>query len=49
MGYEKERAIAIEVVKKAGILCRKIRSELVGDGTIYKGDKSPVTVADYSV
>ena len=48
MKYSKELEAAREAVKAAALLCRRIQSELVADSTIYKGDKSPVTVADYS-
>ncbi len=48
VNYERERVAAIEAVRRAGRLCKKIQSDMIGDGTIIKGDRSPVTVADYS-
>ena len=48
MRYDRERATAVNAVRIASILCRTIQADMIGDSTIYKGDKSPVTVADYS-
>lgn len=48
MRYDKERATAVNAVRIASILCRTIQADMVGDPAMYKGDKSPVTVADYS-
>lgn len=47
-GYIEERDIAVKAVTAAGLLCRRIQMDLVGEGTVYKMDKSPVTVADFS-
>ena len=47
MGYEKERAVAIEAVRQACQLCQTVRATLVSDETMAKKDKSPVTVADF--
>jgi 3'(2'), 5'-bisphosphate nucleotidase len=45
--YQRERAVAIEAVKKACGLCRDVRAgDLFGE-TMEKSDKSPVTVADF--
>ena len=50
MQYEliEERDVAVNAALSAGILCSKIRSEMMGGGTVFKDDKSPVTVADFS-
>ena len=48
MAYEKEREIALKAVREAAFASRKIRAELVKEETLLKGDKSPVTVADYA-
>jgi 3'(2'), 5'-bisphosphate nucleotidase len=47
MDYEKEKHIAIQAVMQAARLCTAVRAETVDAGTIEKGDKSPVTIADF--
>lgn len=47
MAYERERAAAVDAVIKASRLCRAVQDRLVAGTTLQKGDKSPVTVADY--
>jgi 3'(2'), 5'-bisphosphate nucleotidase len=47
VAYEKERAVAIEAVCKAAILCQRVRTALVSDESLAKKDRSPVTVADF--
>ncbi|MDM8519125.1 3'(2'),5'-bisphosphate nucleotidase [Anaerolineales bacterium HSG6] len=47
MSYTIEKQIAIEAVTKAAILCTRVRAEMVGAESLEKGDKSPVTVADF--
>jgi 3'(2'), 5'-bisphosphate nucleotidase len=42
-----EMVTAIQAVVKASGLCRKIREDLMGGGSFLKGDRSPVTIADY--
>lgn len=49
MVFERELNLAIDAVRRAGLLARKVQESMIGDGTIIKEDKSPVTVADYSV
>ncbi len=46
---EKEKQIALEAVTQAAMLCTSVRQEIVEAGTLEKGDKSPVTVADFGV
>lgn len=46
--YEKEKAFALETVRQAAKLVRKIREEMIGPA-FTKDDKSPVTVADFTV
>jgi 3'(2'), 5'-bisphosphate nucleotidase len=41
-----ERAVAIEAVRAASLLCRSVRAELGPTFTHRKADRSPVTVAD---
>ena len=45
MAYEQEKKIAIEAAKAAAKLCEKVRGNI--PPAMEKGDKSPVTVADY--
>jgi len=49
LAFEKELKIAKEAVAKAGLLARAVQAGMIGGGTIIKEDRSPVTVADYSV
>ncbi len=46
MSYENEKQIAIEAVTAAAKLCTMVRNEMVVD-SLEKGDRSPVTVADF--
>jgi len=46
---EKEMSVAIEAVRRAGVLCQGVRASLVSDETVAKMDKSPVTAADFGV
>lgn len=41
------RAVALEAVRHASSLCREVQARLVGADTLTKGDRSPVTIADY--
>jgi 3'(2'), 5'-bisphosphate nucleotidase len=41
-----EIRFAVEAVKKAGLLTRKVRSEMMVLSSLTKSDRSPVTVAD---
>jgi 3'(2'), 5'-bisphosphate nucleotidase len=47
MPYEREKQVAIEAVTQAARLCAVVRAEMVGATFLEKGDKSPVTVADF--
>jgi 3'(2'), 5'-bisphosphate nucleotidase len=42
-----EVVTAIQAVVKASALCQRIKADLVGEESILKSDRSPVTVADY--
>jgi 3'(2'), 5'-bisphosphate nucleotidase len=42
-----EVAVAVQAVMKASSLCRRVRMDLVGRESILKGDRTPVTIADY--
>jgi len=46
MTYIQERQIAITAVTRAAKLCQVVRAEMVVD-SLEKGDRSPVTVADF--
>jgi 3'(2'), 5'-bisphosphate nucleotidase len=46
MNYAKEKQIALEAVRLAARLCMMVRTEMVVD-SLEKGDRSPVTVADF--
>ncbi len=43
-----ERAVAVQAVVAASKVCREVQARLVAGTTLQKGDKSPVTVADYA-
>jgi len=45
--YSKEKRIALEAVTEAAQLCAAVREEMVGADALQKGDRSPVTVADF--
>jgi len=45
--YIQEKQIALEAAIKAASLCMRVRAEMVGGEALEKGDKSPVTVADF--
>lgn len=45
--YELERSEALEAVTQAAFLCDAVRREMVEVQTLEKGDRSPVTVADF--
>lgn len=47
MSSLREMHIALEAVTHAAELCRAVRAELAVVGSLEKGDKSPVTVADF--
>lgn len=47
MAYVKEKQIAIETALRAAAFCVDVQNELVATETIEKGDKSPVTIADF--
>lgn len=47
MGYEKERQVAIEAVLSACSLCQEVQTGLHLRDAISKGDRTPVTVADF--
>lgn len=48
MALVEERAAAIEAVRMACAVCEAVQQKLVADTTLTKGDRSPVTVADFS-
>jgi 3'(2'), 5'-bisphosphate nucleotidase len=45
--YSIEKEIAIESVMQAARLCQQVRAEMVQLDSLEKGDRSPVTVADF--
>ncbi len=47
MNYIQEKQVAIEAVTKAATLCMRVRAEMVNLNALEKGDRSPVTVADF--
>jgi 3'(2'), 5'-bisphosphate nucleotidase len=47
MSYQREKRVAIEAVRKAANLCKMVRSDMVGADSLEKGDRSPVTIADF--
>jgi HAL2 family 3'(2'),5'-bisphosphate nucleotidase len=44
----KELEIAIEAVRAAAGICRRVQGDLVSAATLEKNDRSPVTVADFA-
>jgi 3'(2'), 5'-bisphosphate nucleotidase len=48
MAYENELKIAVQAVRDAAKVCRKVQAALVTAETLEKKDKSPVTVADFA-
>jgi 3'(2'), 5'-bisphosphate nucleotidase len=42
-----ETRIALQSAMEASALCQKVQKELIGEVSFVKGDRSPVTVADY--
>lgn len=46
MEYEREQQIAISAVTAAATLCERVRHDRQ-DTTLHKGDRSPVTIADF--
>ncbi len=47
MAYEREAAAAVDAVIKASRLCASVQQRLIAGQSLQKGDKSPVTVADF--
>lgn len=47
MNYQQEKQAAIKTVIKAAALCTQVRADMVNLDALEKGDKSPVTVADF--
>jgi len=48
MPYENELNVAVQSVRDAAKVCRKVQAALVTAETLEKKDKSPVTVADFA-
>ena len=48
MSYTQELSVAIEAVRLASSVCSKVQAELALAQQLEKGDKSPVTVADFA-
>lgn len=46
---DREFAVAVEAVRRACVLSRQVRAELVTDDTLTKKDRSPVTIADLGI
>ncbi|MFQ5577306.1 MAG: 3'(2'),5'-bisphosphate nucleotidase [Anaerolineae bacterium] len=47
MPYAQEKQTAIKAVTRAADLCARVRTDMVKVETLEKGDKSPVTIADF--
>jgi HAL2 family 3'(2'),5'-bisphosphate nucleotidase len=45
--YDRDRAVAIEAVAEAAQLCRRVQQRRIAGVALTKGDKSPVTIADF--
>lgn len=48
MSLATERQIAVDAVVAASRVCQEVQARLVAGATLEKGDKSPVTVADFA-
>lgn len=46
--YARELMVALEAVRTAARICRRVQSQLVAGHTLAKQDRSPVTVADFA-
>ena len=47
MAYEEEQKLAIGAARGAAKLCQSVREQMVGEESLEKSDRSPVTVADF--
>ena len=47
MSYAKHKQVAVEAVRRASKLCLAVQADMVNVDSLEKGDKSPVTVADF--
>ena len=47
MTYAEEKQAAIQAVTQAAELCQAVRAEMASVASLEKGDRSPVTVADF--
>jgi len=45
--YQKELQTAIEAATQAADLCVSVRADMVNPDAMEKGDRSPVTIADF--
>lgn len=48
MSLAAERTVALEAAHAASLVCAAVQQRLVAGSSLQKGDKSPVTVADYA-
>ena len=48
MNLKQHLEVAVSAVQEASAVCRRVQADLVNAGTLEKGDKSPVTVADFA-
>ncbi|HDQ72475.1 MAG TPA: 3'(2'),5'-bisphosphate nucleotidase [Chloroflexi bacterium] len=49
MSYWREKEIAIQAVTRATVLCEAVQAEMTRVESLKKGDRSPVTIADFGV
>ncbi len=47
MEYDQEKEVIVKAVNQAATLCKMVRADMVGADALEKGDKSPVTIADF--
>ncbi|NIQ38238.1 MAG: 3'(2'),5'-bisphosphate nucleotidase [Proteobacteria bacterium] len=47
LSLERERGVAIRAVIAASNLCSRVRNSMADGSTMVKGDRSPVTIADF--
>ncbi|MEE9405215.1 MAG: 3'(2'),5'-bisphosphate nucleotidase [Algisphaera sp.] len=48
MNLDKHLEVAVSAVRAASVVCQRVQADLVNAKTLEKGDKSPVTVADFA-
>src|SRR5262245_64949858 len=45
--FPREIEVALRALRSASELCQRVQAKRIAGGTLTKGDKSPVTIADF--